>query len=75
MLKQIKAITDNPGYFDRYTVYLKGGGYIGLSHNPDSPQGFSQYGEGAAEPYPGKEITFQELPEKVQDHIIKRLKE
>ena len=49
MLKQIKAITDNPGYFDRYTVYLKGGGYIGLSHNPDSPQGFSQYGEGAAD--------------------------
>lgn len=42
----IFRITDNGGTsIDRYTVVFSDGDYLGLSSNPSSPVGFSQYGE------------------------------
>lgn len=42
------AITDNGGEtFDRYSVVFRDGDVLGLSGNPENPQGFSQWsGEG-----------------------------
>ncbi len=76
-----KAIYDNGGKtMDRYTVILSEGDAIpphipclGLSDNPDSPQGFSQYGECLEGEHLGKKISFAELPENVQEHLKRRL--
>ena len=59
---RIKAIHDNKGKtFDRYTVIMEDGSALGLSHNPESPIGFSQWGEAVAEGVDlGKPILFQE---------------
>ena len=67
---KIKGIYDNRGKtFDRYTVVFDDGSALGLSHNPDSPVGFSQWGSVAESVDLGKPITFQELPENVRKHI------
>lgn len=74
-------IYDNGGKtFDRYTVIYDSGDVIGLSLNPESPQGFSQYCGVLAEkggmivdgPHLGKVIAFEELPENIQEHIKAR---
>ena len=72
---RIKAIHDNKcKTFDRYTVILDDGSALGLSHNPDSPSGFSQWCDAIAEGVDlGKAISFQELPQRVQQHIKMRL--
>ena len=72
---RIKRIYDNKGKtFDRYTVVLDDGTALGLSHNPDSPVGFSQWGEVVTEGVDlGKPISLQELPLRVQQHIKHRL--
>ena len=42
----IRAITTNQGKtLDQYTVYFYDGSVLTLSHNPDSPQGISMWGE------------------------------
>ena len=85
----IKAITDNQGKtFDRYTVYFWDGSYLTLSHNCDSPQGVSMWGESHNIPHgefqqavvTGSKINddetvidFEELPGNVQKHIVSRL--
>ena len=82
----IKAITDNNGTtFDGYTVYFWNGCYLSLSHNCDSHQGVSQWGDSYNIPHKefqqavmkGKKINnietmidFEELPENVQQHIV-----
>jgi hypothetical protein len=68
---KFKGIYDNKGKtFDRFTIIFDDGTALGLSHNPDSPVGFSQWGESVAEGVDlGKPITFQELPLRVQEHI------
>ena len=79
---KIKAIYDNGGQtFDRYSVFTfkKENGmnvFLGLSHNPNSPQGFSQFGFGTEDPNPllGKKIELADLTEEIQNHIVKRLK-
>ena len=68
---RIKSNFDNKGKtFDRFTIILDDGSALGLSHNPDSPVGFSQWCGAVAEGVDlGKPITFQELPENVRKHI------
>jgi hypothetical protein len=71
---RIKAIHDNKGKtFDRYTVVFEDGMALGLSHNPDSPIGFSQWGSAAEGVDLGKTISLEELPERVHQHIKIRL--
>jgi hypothetical protein len=84
------VIYDNPEFMDRYTVILREATFLekavqscgdlyhclGLSHNPDSPQGFSQCGYANLEAMEGMEaIHFLDLPENVQRHISMRLQE
>lgn len=72
-------IYDNPEYIDRYTVFfgpVQENGlteYLGLSHNPGHPQGFSQFGEAEPGPHCGKRILAQDLPDNVWEHIKMRL--
>ena len=67
-------IFDNPKTFDRYSVVLEDGDCLGLSNNPGSPQGFSQWcGQVEAGPHLGKELSWEELPANVQAHIKIRL--
>jgi hypothetical protein len=70
----IKSIYDNKGKtFDRYTLILSDGTALGLSANPDSLQGFSQWGDAVEGSHLGKRISFKELPENVRRHIESRL--
>ena len=48
---------------------------LGLSDNPDSPCGFSQFSGCKEGEHLGKIISFNTLPENVQKHIIKRMKQ
>lgn len=73
---KIKRIHDNQGKtFDRYTVVFQDGSGLALSHNPDSPDGFSQWCccvvQGADL---GKQIRFRDLPQRIQQHIRQRIK-
>ena len=62
----IKAITDNQGKtFDRYTIYFWDGSYLTLSHNCDSPQGVSMWGE----TFGTNDSHFEEASES-KDHVI-----
>lgn len=78
---EIKSIWDNGGKtIDRYTVilYSRSGKYydsFGLSDNPEHPQGFSQYGEALEGSHLGRKIKWNQLPIKVQNHVIDRLRE
>ena len=76
-------VFDNEGStFDRYTVLThsvlwqsKLWESLGLSSDPDHPQGFSQWGLALPGPHLGKTISFEKLPENVQRHVLERLKE
>jgi hypothetical protein len=81
-------VYDNGGRsYDRYTVVLtnKANEYdehgrpvfdsLGLSHNPDDPQGFSQWGQALLGPHLGEPVELTNLPENVQKHIKQRLAE
>jgi len=72
---KINSVWDNGGETaDRYTVVMKDGAGLGLSDNPDHPQGFSQWDDGVKPgSHLGKKITFQKLPPKVQKHVLSRL--
>jgi len=83
----IVAVYDNDGEtFDRYTVVFvdkdaKTGFHdmLGLSSNPTSPQGFSQWTsgqwtKGGTNAHLGKRIKFTDLPGNVQKHVFDRLK-
>lgn len=80
--EMLLCITDNGGATaDRYSVYLKDGSVLGLSHNPTSPQGFSQWSE--YDPSYIQDIhtrdvnetliPFAEFP--LKDHVISRIRE
>ena len=70
---EIRKIYDNGGEtFDRYSVIFTNGCFLGMSHNPRSPQGFSQWSDenGYVDgPHLGEEIDFDELPEEVQERL------
>jgi arabinogalactan endo-1,4-beta-galactosidase len=84
----ILAVFDNGGKtFDRYTVVFEGvlehsGSYemLGLSYNPDWPQGFSQWSEcvyNSADDnsHLGSPIAWEALPEHIREHIRTRLRD
>lgn len=48
---------------------------LGLSDNPEHPQGFSQFSEAQRGSHLGEKINFKDLPENVQEHVQKRLKD
>ena len=74
-LRRLTVVYDNGGRtFDRYTVVmLRDGLALGLSHNPDSPQGFSQFCDCEAGPHLGTRITWAQLPDNVRAHAVQRL--
>lgn len=85
------VIFDSPCFMDRYTVIVKPASSLekvfancknlceclSLSINPDSPQGFSQWGN--CDPdymdETQERIWFLDVPENIQAHIAKRLDE
>lgn len=70
---KILKIYDNGGKtWDRYTV-LTNHGALGLSENPNSSQGFSQWGEAIDGNHLGKRINLVDLPGNVQKHILSRV--
>jgi hypothetical protein len=77
----IIAIYDNGGKsIDRYTIVLNDSNNfeslynsLGLSNDPDSPLGFSQFNTCENGPHLGKKIAFSDLPKNVQDHAKNRL--
>lgn len=81
MPEEIISIWDNGGETqDRYTIMFDesqgNGAYLALDETPNSPQGFSQWGEGVEEgEHLGKEIDWTDLSEETQNHIIYRLHE
>lgn len=75
-------IYDNGGEtFDRFTVvyltqtYACYYGYLGMSENPFSPQGYCQHGSCTDGPHLGKEIKFEDLPEACQRAVKNDLEE
>lgn len=77
---KIIACYDNGGKtFDRYTIvfdsYLDDDMYecLGLSSEPNSPQGFSQFDTCQMGEHLGRELNFEELPENVQKHVLGRI--
>ena len=82
-------IYDDGETFDRYTVVFTGRFkgrerqcfYLGMSHNPTHPQGFSQHHEAdyiidkPAYGHLGKKITFDKLPTECQKVVISAYKE
>jgi hypothetical protein len=79
---EIKSIWDNGGEtVDRYTVVVdslhtgRAGLFdaLGLSSNPTSPQGFSQWTCAQEGEHLGKKVDFDDLPGHIQEHIIERL--
>jgi hypothetical protein len=78
-------VYDNGGETaDRYTVVPQGPDYrerngdqmmLGLSSNPTSPQGVSQWSSGQEGPHLGKKIPFNKLPPEIQKHVLRRLSE
>jgi len=74
-------VYDNGGKTaDRYTIITPDGSVYGMSSDPFSPQGFSQYvGEKSEFPkglsHTGKKVDATKLPDKVQQAILERMKE
>ena len=78
----VSIIRDNHGRtFDRYSIVLTTGGSpglndcLGLSLDPGSPQGFSQWGECVDGDHMGRPIAWRDLPEDVRRHAAVRLGE
>ena len=72
---RIIGVYDNEKTIDRYTVIFNEDNlFLCVSHNCNSPQGFSQSGQGKLQTkYLGKKIKFSELPKHVQKHIKERM--
>jgi hypothetical protein len=79
----IFKVFDNDGKtFDRYTVLTepwyngKSCDAFGFSDNCDEPMGFSQFcGDVYQDAELGKEISFDKLPQNVQEHILMKFNE
>lgn len=83
-MTKILAVYDNGGKtMDRYSVYTDDVDHIqygkklymvlGMSNNPNSPQGFSQWSSGTLGAHNGKKIAFSSLPKHIQQHVRSRL--
>lgn len=80
--ENVLRVRDNGGStFDRYTVVLADGtspgclDMLGLSIDPASPLGFSQWGEGVDGDHLGAIIAWSDLPATVRSHANARLAE
>jgi len=80
--KEVTSIWDNGGETaDRYSIVMNWKetptmyAILGLSDNPESPQGFSQFTHGQAGKHLGKKLKWNQLPPKIQKHIVSRLAE
>lgn len=72
----IKKIWDNGGESaDRYAIYFDDDSLLCCSHDPGAPQGVSHWMYVEAHDLRlneyDKEITFDQLPERVQEYIRK----
>lgn len=71
-------VFDNEGEtVDRYTIFLANDpdlGSLGVSEDPDHPQGFSQWGDFDVDQVEATNtaISFDDLPDNVQDHVVDR---
>lgn len=76
-MRDIDSIWDNGGETeDRYTIVFKDRTALGLSSNPDHPQGFSQWDHGVKPgSHLGKRIGIKDLPFDVQKHLKMRMEE
>ncbi len=84
---RILGIFDNCGQtIDRYTIVLDKEynpelyredvlTSLALSDNPEHPQGFSQFGACHIGPHLGRQITLEDLPPHIVEHIKRRLEE
>ena len=66
------------GFIDRYLVVFderNGDYYVGLSlsASPGSPQGVSSFSDVLLGEHLGKEISFEDLPEDVREHVLERV--
>lgn len=70
---RVIKITDNGGKtIDRYTVYFESKYMLMMSHNPQSPQGVCMsdtWKQDFIDNDDGKELEFDDLPQRVQDAI------
>lgn len=77
MSKHIEVYDNGGETFDRYTIIIDGEVY-GMSHNPQSPQGFNQF-SGMLSELPnarqGDAVTIESLPEDVQRAIEERARD
>ena len=82
--KSIRSIWDNEGEtLDRYSIVFKDFydreekyfECLGLSIDPTYALGFSQFSGAMDGPHLGKKLSWEELPENIQKHIISRLQE
>lgn len=78
----VLCVRDNGGRtIDRYSVVLRTGttpgmlDCLGLSSDPASPQGFSQWGDCKDGDHMGRTIPWTDLPENVRRHALERLRE
>jgi hypothetical protein len=85
-MDSIHSIYDMPDVYDQYSVVLhpvkgrENNDYwpcLSLSHNPDHPCGVSLWCELVTPPgdYLGRLVTFDDLPEEIQQHIINRIQQ
>lgn len=71
--KGTKVYDGREKFFDRYTIIFPGFEMaLGLSGNPNSPQGFSQWGQFKEGRNLGKKIRWEDLPREVRDHALRR---
>lgn len=88
---RVRKIWDSDTSFDRYSITFelyngKTGNWdiwkdgdkvvcLGLSSNPISPQGFSQFSTCQEGRHLGKRVAFSDLPELIQNHIKMRMEQ
>lgn len=59
---------------DRYTIVMRDQRTcLGVSDDPEHPQGFSQFSECRVGPHLGQKISLETLPPQVLRHVIRRL--
>jgi hypothetical protein len=77
---KIKQVYDDEGMsFDRYFIIFEEDGVteglgLGVSNNPESPQGLSIFSVFVEGSHLGKKIPFKQLPKNVQEHILTRMR-
>ena len=67
---------DKTGRWEAWSDYTDGRlTCLGMSNDPCSPQGFSQFSSCVEGRHLGKRTAFSDLPELIRNHIIIRIKQ